>query len=330
MLTVIIPIDLKTRAKDIISKSINLATEAEKHKVNIVFGHNDRGTRYDKLLKKRLSNFSYSKLKSQFMASEKINSSLLRNIAFDEVVTKHVILLDVDIYPDFTFFLKYSDKLESDQRHFFIFPCLYLTKYGTKLLSNNLVTKSDLKKKFYNFSRKEFLHIASPSSITIMRSNDYRKLGGFDIEYEGHGYEDFDFLIRLSKLYRINDKYNDFLNNKIARSPLFAVGFRKYLGELCLEFLLKKEMVFHLYHKKNNHDDYYISRKKNFERFTLIHGNTTTQSLHHGSTLIKTFVNLCNEKNISIHDYSILFENKPGHIDRFDTFRRKFNFLFNK
>lgn len=329
MLTAIVPIDLKVRAKDIIEKSINLAKEAEKNKVDIVFGHNDRGTKYDRALKKRLEKYAYSKLKSEYMASEKVNSSLLRNIAFEEVKTKLVLLLDVDIHPDFIFLLNYSNKLEKDKANFFIFPCLYLTKYGTEILNKKSVTVDELKNRFYNFSRKEFLHLASPSSITIMKTSDYRTLGGFDIRYEGHGYEDFDFLIRLKKLYKMNDEYEDFLNNRVARSPLFSVGFRKYLGESCLEFLLKKEMLFHLYHPKKTHDDYYISRKKNFERFALTHGSEVAISLQPDSTLINTFVTLCHERGVSVHDYSILFENKPGHIDRFDTLRRKLKFLFN-
>ncbi|CRY55868.1 Uncharacterised protein [Yersinia intermedia] len=330
MLTSIVPIDLKIRPKDIIEKSINLAREADKHKVKIVFGHNDRGTTHDKVFKEKLSKFDHVIIKSEFIASESINSSLLRNIAFKEVKSEFIILLDVDIHPDFTFFLKYKNELINSQEEFFIFPCLYLTKYGTRLLSNNLVSISELKDRFYNFSRKEFLHMASPSSITIMKSQDFRRLKGFDTNYHGHGYEDFDFLIRLIKLYRKHDTPSDFLNNKIARSPLFSVGFRKYLGEYCLHFLLKKEMVFHLYHKKTSHDEYYVSRKKNYERFSTIHGNKNETAAKYSSTLINTFIELCKDRDISIHDHSILFDNKPGHVDRIDTIRRKLKFLFNR
>jgi predicted glycosyltransferase involved in capsule biosynthesis len=58
-----------------------------------------------------------------------------------------------------------------------------------------------MKKKFFDFSRKEFLHLASPSSITILKSDDYRMIKGFDERFRGHGYEDFDFLIRLYELH---------------------------------------------------------------------------------------------------------------------------------
>lgn len=327
MLTAIIPIDLKRRPKDILNKAISLAKKAYKENVKIIFGHNNRGNKYDKIFLNTLLKIPIVKIKSLEGCSEDINTSLLRNLAFSEVDSEYIILLDVDIHPDFQLFKKYLKKTLDNIKPFYILPCLYLTKFGSKLIIEKRVTTLQLKEKFFSFSRKEFLHLASPSSITIMRTNDYKVIGGFDTDYNGHGYEDFDFLVRLCELYKRFDKKTDFLIDKSARSPLFAVGFRKYIGEYCLEVLAEKDFAFHLYHEKDNNEKYYLARKSNYLLFSKKHQSSKINIEEKDTTLITHFVSHCMINNLSIHDYSILFENKPGHIDRYDTFKRKMRFL---
>lgn len=330
MLTAIIPIDLKRRSKDLIEKALVLAEVAQQSNVKIIFGHNNRGTRYDFELISRLQRYPYVQMNSKKNVSEYINSSLLRNLAFELVDTDYIILLDVDIYPDFDLFIKYKDKIESSIKPFYVLPCLYLTEYGTTLLRKKKVSVEGMKKKFFDFSRKEFLHLASPSSITILKSDDYRMIKGFDERFRGHGYEDFDFLIRLYELHGMLKKFNDFTLDKTERSPLFAVGFRRYLGEACLEVLLEKDMAFHLYHEKDGHEDYYLARQENYKKLIEAHSHNVSDQEEINSTLLVPFVSLCVNQGKSIHDYAIFFDNKPGHIDRFDTFKRRINFLLNK
>lgn len=331
MLTAIIPIDLKRRSKDLIKKAIALAEVAQKNKINTVFGHNNRGTRYDIDLIEKLKKYPYAKINSADNISDNINSSLLRNLAFELVDTEYVVLLDVDIYPDFEIFIKYKEKIKQSIKPFYVLPCLYLTEYGTKLLKRNKISVDGLKNKFFAFSRKEFLHLASPSSITILKTEDYKSINGFDESYRGHGYEDFDFLVRLYELHGLLKKPSDFLIDKSARSPLFAVGFRRYLGEECLEVLLEKDMAFHLHHEKDNRESYYIARQENYKKFVAIHKDgVSTIKNNDDNTLLIPFVSLCTKQNLSVHDYAIFFDNKPGHIDRFDTFKRRINFLLSK
>jgi predicted glycosyltransferase involved in capsule biosynthesis len=153
---------------------------------------------------------------------------------------------------------------------------------------------------------------------------------GFDERFRGHGYEDFDFLIRLYELHGMLKKFNDFTLDKTERSPLFAVGFRRYLGEACLEVLLEKDMAFHLYHEKDGHEDYYLARQENYKKLIEAHSHNVSDQEEINSTLLVPFVSLCVNQGKSIHDYAIFFDNKPGHIDRFDTFKRRINFLLNK
>ncbi|WP_145519437.1 galactosyltransferase-related protein [Yersinia mollaretii] len=329
MLTAIVPVDLSQRALDIVKKAINMAHAAELAKVHIIFGHNNRNTIYDKMFLKSIAKFKSANIASENYYKLGVNTSLLRNKAFRKVTSEHLVLLDIDIWPDFKKLKKYSEKINNGSQPFYILPCLYLTKYGSKKLTTKKLSASDLIDRFYSFSRKEFLHLASPSSVTVMKSSDYENLGGFNINYNGHGYEDFDFLVRLSAYYNKLEPTTDFMVDKTARSPLFAEGFRRYLGELCLETLLEKDMVFHIYHDKPKGSKYYSSRPINFNFFAAQHTHLIGYKVSKDPTLLTNFVSLCIMKGQCIQDYAILFDNKPGHIDRFDTFKRRLRFLLN-
>lgn len=328
MISAIIPIDLARRPLDIIKKAKFIAECAEKNNISIIFGHNDRNSIYDNYFKTSIKKHDSSRVISIRSKKSNINTSKLRNIACHSVDTDFTLLLDVDIHPDFSVYFKYLNKIKNGDKNFYIFPCLYLTKYGSKMISKNKIDRAEMTERYYSYSRKEFLHLASPSSITLLKTEDYHKLNGFNEDYEGHGFEDFDFLIRLAKLHTINLQYEDFIVNKTARSPLFALGFRKYIGALCLELLLEKDLAFHIHHSKCNTLDYYSSRECNYEKFRLIHGDELNKNIYSHPDLINEFLVQCSMRGVEVKEYSILFENKPGHIDRYDSLKKKLRFLF--
>lgn len=328
-LTAIIPIDLSQRSSDIIPKAVRLAEAAQLVGTKIIFGHNDLSTVADKKFKASIRKYSNAKIASQTLQSEAINMSAMRNVAFKHVDTDYTLLLDVDIWPAFDLIQKYLKKIEEGQQPFYMLPCLYLTRVGTSELVKSKIDTISLQEKFFGFSRKEFLHLASPSSVTILKTCDYRDLEGFDENFTGHGYEDFDFLMRLASKYELIPAAPDVLTDRVARSPLFAVGFRRYLGETCLDALLDKDFVFHLYHEKPKQSPYYAARPSNYALFRERHLHRVGVVAPDDSTLISAFSKLCHEKQIDIHNLSILYDNKPGHIDRFDTFRRRLRFLLN-
>lgn len=328
-LTAIIPIDLSQRPTDIIQKARWIAEAAVAHGIKIVFGHNIIGSADDHKFTASVSGFPNVRIAGGRFYGDAINTSALRNEAFKLVDTEFLLLLDVDIWPDFGPMDKYLTKVMSNERGFYMLPCLYLTKVGSDLLIQRKIDTSKLKDRFFNYSRKEFLHLASPSSVTILRASHYAQLGGFDESFTGHGYEDFDFLVRLSAHNNAFQPCSDLLDNKTARSPLFATGFRRYLGESCLGALLEKDLVFHIYHDKPK-TKYYAARSTNYELFAQRHAHRAGSHLPTDSTLITAFSTLCHEQKKDIHGLSVLFDNKPGHIDRFDTFKRRLRFLLNE
>ncbi|BBV67719.1 TPA: capsular biosynthesis protein [Kluyvera ascorbata] len=331
VLTCIVPIDLRRRPKDIISRAANLSMAAMKDNVSISFGLNYSNDRYERLFIEKMSAFSNVSIELVKQKKE-VNLSSLRNAAFSNVGTDDLVLLDVDIYPDFSIFIKDIKNNYYEKDKFIIYPCLYLSKSGSKALKNNNLRRIDLLEKYFLFHRMHFLHLASPSSITLMKKHIYKEIGGFNESYIGHGYEDFDFLIRLCKFYSILPEDTDSFIDKPSRSPLFAIGFRRFLGRLCFPKLLSKEILLHIYHDKYQceSDNYYEFKKNNFCSFKNEHHVFFKNEISDANdTLISEFINYVSMNKGSIHDYSIYFENKPGHIDRLDTFKRRLRFLLN-
>ncbi|MFJ4387727.1 galactosyltransferase-related protein [Pseudomonas sp. NPDC089408] len=327
-LTAIVPLDLQFRAKDIVAKAKAMAVAAEKHSLNIIFSHNDRGTRFDSELKKHFSAQKHSTLVSGKFYEDAVNSALLRNIAFSKVTTDYLVLLDVDLWLDTDLLKKYFAPVKFGLKAFTILPCLYLSQSGSKALISGKKTAQTLCEDYFSFSRKEFLHLANPSSVIIMLCEDYKSLTGFNTDFIGHGYEDFDFMIRLASKHAQIKTSPDFFDHTTARSPLFAQGFRRELGRLCLSPLIEKDFFLHIFHKKTpESENYYSLRKRNYMLFCKLHQSMTCGSTPKDQTLITEFVETCISLGKSINDYSIYFENKPGHIDRYDTFKRRLKFL---
>jgi predicted glycosyltransferase involved in capsule biosynthesis len=328
-LTAIVPLDLHFRAKDIIAKAKLMADMSQGSSLKIIFAHNDRETKFDAQLRDVLSGYKNVSMVSGKFYEGVVNSALLRNIAFAEVSTKYLVLLDVDLLLDLGLLSKYLNLVCSGKIPFAVLPCLYLSMMGSRALIAGKQSIRQMRENYFAFSRKEFLHLANPSSIVVMSTADFEVLKGFNTEFSGHGYEDFDFMIRLASLYSLIRASSDFFSNATMRSPLFVQGFRRELGRLCLDALLEKDFFFHLFHQKNpQSNQYYSLRNDNFSNLCALHSEYCKGQGDGDPTLITAFIEKCLANGRSIQEYSIYFENKPGHVDRFDTFRRRLKFLF--
>lgn len=237
--------------------------------------------------------------------------SRLRNEAVKAINAKYLMLLDVDIFPDLEVFRGiYADAINGDG--FSMAPCIYLSPKGTREVFNNRI---ELIKRYLNFSVNEVMHMAMPSSVVVLRRKDYLAIGGFCEEYVGHGYEDFDFLIRLS-LYKkrpINKK--QILVDKVYRAPLLSEGFRSELAKFCVKNLLDGNIVFHLFHKKRNNEKYYKERYLNKERFNFLLSSLVSDSLSNNEvTLVEFFIKACKDRNLNYLDFSALFDARPRYM----------------
>ena len=327
--TALVPIDLIARSLDITRRAINLAKVFSGAGFKIIFAHNDRGCTADRSFVEAIGRGKYPGVTvvSEGIYSGVVNASKLRNFGAYFVQTELVLLLDVDIWPDVELFKRRAQAV-SISGGFDMVPCLYLTQRGTESIqrSNDY---SSLIEKYYNFGRGLFLHLAAPSSIITLRKASYEAILGFDESFEGHGFEDFDFMVRLAQHYNELDAGNDFLEDMAARSPLFAEGFRRDLARACIPALINKDLALHLYHPKGDLKVYQGQRRSNYSRFAEKYYGLSHEAKKGSRTLIPEFVTAAECRGGSVSDYGIYFDNKPGHVDRFDTFKKRLRFLIN-
>ena len=177
--------DILKKIKDIIKQLPN--------NIELVIGHNDKNTFYDFLLKS-ISKKSNIVLVSTSIKSELTNNSTLRNIAVEKASSDVIFLMDVDIWFDIKLYKDCANLVRTEEKPFVMLPCIYLTDKGSKTIEK--LQREKMFEKLISFRRDLFQHIASPSSVIFLKKTDYSKIGGFDEKFVGHGYEDFDFIVR--------------------------------------------------------------------------------------------------------------------------------------
>ncbi|WP_440903301.1 galactosyltransferase-related protein [Catenovulum sp. SX2] len=256
MLSVVVTIDLSFRAIDIISKAFLLAKALNNESIELIFSHNNRSTLWDKCFIILLK--PYSKIISSKISTSAVPNSAMRNIGVSNASHSTIALIDVDLWGDFNMLLAKAQLVESKKRPFVILPCIYLTSYGTQALRKN---GTEVTNHCLNADRKYLQHLALPSSAIILLKDTFIKVGGFDEEFEGHGYEDFDFLMRVADFH---DKLQPLTStvDEPYKSPIFIKGFRLSLAKLCVTELLSRDILFHLHHKKNK-KSYPLERARN-------------------------------------------------------------------
>lgn len=338
MISAVIPVDLNRRPITLLIRLNRLLSDAHDQGIRVAIGHNDRGSAYDSMLKAICTRHKARLTTGSFYTGE-VNSALLRNVGMRTVDTTLTLLLDADIYLQADVIAKMVCAIAKEKKPFQIIPCLYLSRRGTADLLRRRTSTEQLLSSFLQFKRSQFLHLAVPSSVVLFQTKDFEKVDGFDENFRGHGYEDLDFLLRLAWLHGEISKNESLLVDTVVRAPLLSLGFRSQLARLTLPALLNRQIAFHLWHSSKK-DLYYAARNRNAEIFKgklraqlKIPENKVSEQWAPPAldlTLIHAWSDMCRRKNIDAREYSILFDNRPGHIDRFDTPMRRMKFLLGK
>lgn len=329
----IAPIDLARRPVNLLRRLMALCKNARAHSISMVIGHNDRGTLHDYLLKRFCARHEI-RLVSDTFYRRGVNTARLRNEAMRAVTAPLTLLLDADLYVPPTALANMYDAVRREKQPFYILPCLYLSRKGTADLTQRRASPAALLQAYLDFKRAPFLHLALPSSVTLLSTADFQRSGGFDASFSGHGYEDLEFLLRLAWLHSLAPRTPDMLVDCSARAPLLLNGFRGHLARLALPAILNGNVAFHLWHPTAR-DAYYASRGDNAAYFqTKTSGEIPFPAHSSGSPapsmdtrLIDHWLELCRRRGVDPAEYSILFDNKPGHCDRLDTGLRRLKFL---
>ncbi len=324
--SIIMPIDLNRRAIDILKKIKDIIKQLPEN-IELVIGHNDKNTFHDFLLK-NISQKSNIKLVSVSIENNITNNSMLRNIAVKESSSEIIFLMDVDIWFDIKLYSDCAKLVKEKEKPFVMLPCIYLTQKGSKIIKK--MQREDMFEKFISFRRDIFQHIANPSSVIFLNKNDYFEVGTFDEKFIGHGYEDFDFMIRLSLHYNLIKHHSDFLIDKSYRSSILSEGFRKYLGAISLPYFFEKMVAFHLHHKKDSKEKYYEKRKDNSKYFmektsTIINDLELIEEKNFN--LFDLYKELCKSYKINIDEFGVLLDTREGHKDRTDSLKKKIKYI---
>jgi predicted glycosyltransferase involved in capsule biosynthesis len=335
MIDAVVPIDLSRRPLSLLHRIRRLVELARLSNLTIVVGHNDRGTIFDKAFSAICRRHAVRLVSDAFYSGE-VNNARLRNEAMRAVRAPLTLLLDADLYIQPETVSKVAASVVAGDAPFRILPCLYLSRFGTAQLIRRRMSPEAMLRAYLRYRRAPFLHLALPSSVTVFKTADFVRAGAFDCAFAGHGYEDLDFLLRLGWLYDLIPRTSEVLADVPARAPLMTSGFRAYLARLALPALVRAEVAFHLWHS-NRRDAYYGARSANAERFFKKHAAEMSDGRQEQHAvpppldlaLIHCWTDICRTHGADPRDYSILFDNRPGHVDRFDTSVRKLKLLLN-
>ena len=300
--TIVTTIDLRYRPFNIIKRMDFFFKKLHENKIPCAVGYRKNNNFVDKIAYTIFKKYNNIKVVDCVIKSS-ISNSILRNAAINVVDTCKIIISDIDIYPDISL---YKTLYQQCNKGLSMAPVLYLSNQGTK----KFLMSYDINEAIYwwkNSHFTNFLHLAIPSSLICINKDDYLQIGGFDEQFIGHGYEDFDFLIRLGSYLKIlNIKKENFFIDETYTCPIFSQGFRKELAFFALKNCLIGKIGIHLFHKKNC--NYKTSREKNKSKFKNKYKQIAKFSNNKNIfDLLMYFCELCNLLNINPSSFSCLF-----------------------
>lgn len=321
-LSIVIPLDLSRRSKEIYQRAVTLAKILAPTDIQLIFGCASTPEHWVSKLKKQINNLANVTLITSSDCQSQL--SKLRNIAIAQVTTTYILFLDVDIIVNIEQIQQVLIAATQSPAQLCMYPCLYLTAKGTKQAHKQPI--SAFKQYYYQFKREWILHLAFPSSIIICDIQSVRAIEGFDENYKGHGYEDFDFMLRLFKHKHLIEYTEQTLIDTPYMAPMMAVGFRAQLAQVQLEQILQPVYFLHAYHGKDKQENYYQLRQQNKlrfqKRFTALVEHTSDHQLY-PPHLLNQFFQLLNTHNMKPSEFTALWAEIPGHM-----FRRKLKFHF--
>lgn len=313
-LTIIVPIDFSRRSREIFQRVTRLCKAISGTDIQLILGCASEPRRWISKLAKVLVQYPHVHMAT----ADKCTSHLakLRNIALAEVQTRYVLFLDVDIYPDLDQIRYAYEEVKRSKEQVCMYPCLYLSKAGSRKLGR--IPTQDFQSYYYQFKRNLILHLAFPSSIIICDHTSIQSIGGFDANYVGHGYEDFDFMIRLFLYKGLMPASSKLCIDEAYMAPMMAVGFRAEMSKVHLHQLIGQNYFVHDFHCKDKKENYYQQRQLNKVKF-----DTKIQSLVEGKVvqtqpleLFIQFQQLLAQHNKKPSEFTALWAEIPGHMFR--------------
>lgn len=318
MTAVLIPLDLSRRPAELLGRMLRLMKQTAGSGLTVVIALADRGGVADQRLTEAARDFGHVAVATDAVVADQPNLSRLRNCAAAVAGDDIIILLDADIAPDVTLLHGLARQVEKGAP-LAMAPCLYLSHAGTCALLSGQLDRDGIVRSSLAFEPDLVLHWAMPSSVMAMRASSYSAVGGFHEGYEGYGYEDLDFMIRLAVAQDCIAPLPALLLDRPYRAPLLAEGFRASLGSLCLANLLDGAIALHLFHEKESADRYIRQRSINGTLFrrriaAILPERAEPCAAEAVPAIVSRFYAECGRRARDPADFHALFDARPRHM----------------
>lgn len=195
------------------------------------------------------------------------SAAIARNTAARHVSTEYIFFCDIDCVGEIDLFRrleKIVSSIEDTKLNTYVFPVYHFGEDDTKELSSKFYSTLDFEKRIISlFSKKtrdpfhsDNSYVAPYSNVFLINSEIFRKCGGYDERFRGHGSEDFEFLLRLSIYLQIVPIPNHVEQDCFGplTSEFFDVtsyhGFRKLFEAIAIPAELAGLRVGHLWHPR--------------------------------------------------------------------------------
>lgn len=311
-LSIVIPIDLHRRTRDIYNRIKNYVRIFSGSKIKIIFGCNSEPRYWVNKVKNLIA--PHANFELCLVNADASSLAKLRNTALDAVKTKFVLFLDIDIWPDLNIIHKAYEQVINHPSQLGMFPCLYLSKNGSKKIGK--WSTSEFTNSYYDFRRDLIQHLAFPSSIVLTDMASVKYIMGFDERFVGHGYEDFDFMLRLFQHKDLIELSADILVDEPYLAPLMSTGLRAVLAQPFLSILLTQHYFLHQFHKKDKHENYYQHRDVNKYLFLDKFKALVSYKTHLGKLDLMIEFFKFDEINKNSPKYAVLWAEIKGHVLR--------------
>lgn len=202
------------------------------------------------------------------------NASKARNAALLLSNADYVMFEDVDLISDFDFYYKIKKQIHSllinKRWPFFAVPVAYLTEAGSEKLISPLseLEYEDFVTEIFDAQNSEKIEFYAPtSSLLVCRRDKALFVGGYDEAFEGWGFEDSDFWVKLLRDIDI-EKPREFykLDTRPYSNQIEWRGWRalfRIFADVCAQ---KGIYSFHKWHPIAEHRSDFI-RAKNHKIF---------------------------------------------------------------
>lgn len=180
---------------------------------------------------------------------------------------KAVSFLDVDlrVAPDFwqrLLVLMEAWGISKYKKSFLAIPCLYLTQEGTIefLEVDNDIKFTDFYLRYLQGDKVAIENLALCSSVMVVDRVHYLSVGGHDLAFRGHGYEDFELYHRLLCEENIIPKTKDYYLDQKTWNTFTYKGFRSHLAMIGRPAMMMNLFVVHLWHPRPKTASFYAQK----------------------------------------------------------------------